>query len=164
MSIIEDGQVVIMHYTLKNTKGETLDSSEGQDPLPYLHGAGNIVVGLEKALTGKSVGETVEVVVSPEEGYGMHHPEAVQDAPRDAFPPDAEIEVGGQFMMEGENGQAIPVWVTAVGDDTVTLDGNHPLAGEALHFKVSIESTRAPTEDEKLHGHPHGLTGTESHH
>jgi FKBP-type peptidyl-prolyl cis-trans isomerase SlyD len=164
MSTVSDGQVVIIHYTLKNDQGETLDSSVGSDPLPYLHGAGNIVVGLENALIGKSVGDSVDIVVSPEEGYGLRDPAGVQDVPRDAFPEDAELEDGSQFMMHDDDGQAIPVWVIAVGSDTVTLDANHPLAGQALHFSVTIESTRAPTDDEKTHGHPHGLAGTEGHH
>lgn len=164
MSTVTDGQVVIIQYTLKNDQGETLDSSVGSDPLPYLHGAGNIVVGLENALSGKSVGDTVDVKVSPEEGYGLRDPASVQDVPRDSFPEDAQIEPGAQFMMHNDGGQAIPVWVVAVGSDTVTLDANHPLAGQALHFNVTIESTREPTEEEKTHGHPHGLAGTEGHH
>ena len=164
MSTVADGQVVIIHYTLKNDQGDTLDSSVGSDPLPYLHGAGNIVPGLEGALAGKSVGDSVDVVVAPEEGYGVRNPAAVQDVPREAFPADAEVEPGVQFVMQGEGGQVIPVWVVAVEGDTVTLDGNHPLAGQSLHFSVTIESTREPTEEEKTHGHPHGLTGTESHH
>jgi FKBP-type peptidyl-prolyl cis-trans isomerase SlyD len=164
MSTVTDGQIVIIHYTLKNDQGETLDSSSGSDPLPYLHGGGNIVVGLETALSGKAVGDAVDVKVSPEEGYGLRDPAAVQDVPRDSFPEDAQVETGAQFMMHNDDGQAIPVWVTAVGSDTVTLDANHPLAGQALHFSVTIEGTREPTEDEKTHGHPHGLTGTEGHH
>lgn len=164
MSTVSDGQVVIIHYTLKNDQGETLDSSVGADPLPYLHGGGNIVPGLENALAGKSVGDAVDVVVAPEEGYGVRNPEAIQDVPRDAFPEDAQVEAGAQFVMQDDGGQVIPVWVAAVEGDTVTLDGNHPLAGVALHFSVTIEGVRDATEEEKSHGHPHGLTGTESHH
>ncbi len=164
MSIVADGQVVIIHYTLKNEQGEVLDSSDGADALPYLHGGGNIVAGLENALSGKSVGDKVDVVVSPEEGYGLRNPDAVQQVPRDAFPPEAEVVVGAQFVMQGEGGQVIPVWVIGVEGDSVTLDANHPLAGQTLHFSVSIESTREPTEEEKAHGHPHGITGTEGHH
>ena len=159
MSTVADGQIVIIHYTLKNDQGDVLDSSSGADPLPYLHGAGNIVPGLENALSGKAVGETVDVVVSPEEGYGVRDPAAVQEVPREAFPEDAEVVPGVQFVMQDDGGQVIPVWVTAVVEDA-----NHPLAGQALHFSVTIESLRDPTEEEKTHGHPHGLTGTESHH
>lgn len=164
MSTVTDGQIVIIHYTLKNDQGDTLDSSVGADPLPYLHGGGNIVPGLEGALTGKSVGDAVDVVVAPEEGYGVRNPAAVQQVPREAFPADAEVAPGAQFVMQGEGGQVIPVWVTAVDGETVTLDGNHPLAGQALHFSVTIEGIRDATDEEKAHGHPHGLTGTEGHH
>jgi FKBP-type peptidyl-prolyl cis-trans isomerase SlyD len=164
MDTIEDGVVVIMHYTLKNDQGEVLDSSDGGDALPYLHGASNIVPGLEKALTGKAVGDALDVIVTPEEGYGLSNPAMVQEVPREAFPPDAEVEPGAQFLMQGDNGQPIPIWITGVTDDTVTIDANHPLAGQALHFSVKVESLRAPTDEEKTHGHPHGLTGTETHH
>jgi len=164
MDTIQDGVVVIMHYTLKNDQGETLDSSDGGDALPYLHGSNNIVPGLEKALTGKAVGDAVDVVVAPEEGYGVANPSMIQKVPREAFPPDAEVAPGAQFLMQGENGQPIPIWITDVTDDTVTIDANHPLAGQSLHFSIKIESLRAPTEEETAHGHPHGLTGTETHH
>ena len=162
MDTIQDGVVVIMHYTLKNDQGETLDSSEGGDPLPYLHGANNIVPGLEKALTGKPLGETVDVVVVPEEGYGARNPAMIQKVPKEAFPPDAEVAPGAQFLMQGDNGQPIPIWITDVTDDTVTIDANHPLAGETLHFSVKIEGLRAPNDTEKTQGHPLGLTGTET--
>ncbi len=164
MSTVTEGQVVLIHYTLKNDQGDVLDSSSGGDPLPYLHGAGNIVPGLENALTGKSVGDEVEVVVPPDQGYGLRDPAAVQEVPRGEFPPDVEIEPGAQFVMQGDGGETMPVWVIAVAEDRVTLDANHPLAGQALHFSISIESTREPTAEEKTHGHPHGLTGNEGHH
>ena len=163
MDTIQDGVVVIMHYTLKNDQGETLDSSEGGDALPYLHGANNIVPGLEKGLTGKAVGDAVDVVVVPEEGYGVSNPALIQQVPKEAFPPDAEVAPGAQFLMQGQDGQPIPVWITGVTDDTVTIDANHPLADQTLHFSIKIEGLRAPTDEEKTHGHPHGITGTETH-
>ena len=162
MDTIQDGVVVIMHYTLKNDQGEVLDSSDGGDALPYLHGASNIVPGLEKQLTGKAVGDAVDVIVAPEEGYGIHNPAMVQQVPKDAFPAEAEVAPGAQFLMQGEQGQPIPIWITGVSDDTVTIDANHPLAGEALHFSIKIEGVRAPTDEETTLGHPKGLTGTET--
>jgi FKBP-type peptidyl-prolyl cis-trans isomerase SlyD len=160
---INDGLVVLMHYTLKNDAGETLDSSIGSDPLPYLHGAGNIVDGLESALTNAAVGQKLDVVVEPEHGYGARDPEAVIQAPKDSFPPEAKIAAGDQFMMQTENGQDVPVWVTEVAGDLITLDANHPLAGERLHFSVEVAGIRDATDDERAHGHPHGLTGAEGH-
>jgi FKBP-type peptidyl-prolyl cis-trans isomerase SlyD len=164
MDTISDGVVAIIHYTLTNDKGEVLDTSDGSDPLPYLHGANNIVPGLEKELAGMKVGDAKTVDVAPEDGYGVVNEEMIQQVPRDQFPDDAEVEAGVQFMMEGEGGHAMPIWVTAVEEGMVTIDANHPLAGETLHFAVQIDSLRAPTDDEKAHGHPHGLTGSETHH
>ena len=164
MDTIQDGVVVIMHYTLKNDQGEVLDSSDGGDALPYLHGANNIVPGLEKQLTGKAVGEALDVVVAPEEGYGVPNPAMIQEVPKDAFPDDAEVAPGAQFLMQGENGQPIPIWITGVTDDTVTIDANHPLAGQSLHFSIKVDGIRAANDQEKAQGHPLGLTGTETHH
>jgi len=161
MDTIADGVIAIIHYTLKNDQGEVLDSSDGGDPLPYLHGASNIVPGLEKELAGLKIGDTKDIDVAPEEGYGVPNPAMIQKVPRDAFPEDAPVEAGAQFLMQGEGGQPIPIWVTEVTDDTVTIDANHPLAGQTLHFSISVEAVRLPTDEEKANGHPHGLTGSE---
>ena len=161
MDTISDGVVAIIHYTLKNDQGEVLDSSEGGDPLPYLHGASNIVPGLEKELTGLKVGETKDVDVAPEEGYGVVNPAMIQKVPKEAFPEDAPVEPGAQFLMQGEGGQPIPIWITEVADDTVTIDANHPLAGQTLHFAIEVAAIRLPTDDEKANGHPNGVTGAE---
>ncbi len=164
MDTIEAGLVAIIHYTLKNDQGEVLDSSDGGDPLPYLHGHNNIVPGLENALVGKKVGEEVSVCVSPQEGYGMSDPNRIIKVPRDSFPEDADVSPGVQFMMQDDKGNVLPVWVTQVVDTEVTIDANHPLAGQNLHFTVTVSSIRQPTEEEIGKGHPNGLTGTESHH
>ena len=161
MDTIADGVVAIIHYTLTNDQGEVLDSSDGGDPLPYLHGASNIVPGLEKELSGLKVGDEKNVDVAPEEGYGIVNPAMIQKVPREAFPEDAPVEAGAQFLMQGEGGQPIPIWVTDVTDDTVTIDANHPLAGQTLHFAIKVAATRLPTDEEKAQGHPSGLTGTE---
>ena len=162
-NVAEAGKVVIIHYTLTNDEGEVLDTSDGGEALPYLHGSGNIVDGLEEALDGKSIGDSVEVSVPPEKGYGQRQEGATQPVSREAFPPEMEIEAGMQFMVETDDGVA-PVWIDRVEGDQVFLDGNHPLAGVTLHFKASVEGVRDATADETAHGHPHGLTGEDGHH
>ncbi len=163
MSIVENGKVVIMHYTLKNEAGEVIDSSAGGEPMPYLHGAANIVEGLENALTGVPVGEKREVVVSPEEGYGMRQGPGAQEVPRDQFPEGVELFPGMGFHAQGDDGEMMVVYVEKVEEDSVWIDGNHPLAGATLYFSIEIVGVRDPSDEELAHGHPHGLDGTESH-
>lgn len=151
---IAEKQVVSIHYTLKDAQGNTLDSSNGQEPLPFLCGANNIVPGLENALLGKSVGDKLDVVVQPEEGYGEVRADLVQKVDRANFQGIDDIQVGMQFMAEAPWGQQ-PVAVTKVEDDGVTLDGNHPLAGQVLAFSVEVVEIREATEDEMQHGHVH---------
>lgn len=153
---IESGKVVFFHYTLTDDSGEVIDSSEGSEPLPYLHGAGNIVPGLERQMAGKQVGDRFQAVVPPEEGYGTVEGPGPQAIPREAFPEDAELEEGMQFMAEAEDGEMIPLWVVSLDDETVIVDRNHPLAGATLHFDVHITEIRDATADEIAHGHPHG--------
>ncbi len=161
---VTKGKVVLIHYTLTTAEGQELDSSRGDDPMPYLHGHDNIVPGLENALDGKEVGFHETVVVAPEDGYGEHSGDAPQAVPRDAFPAEMPLEEGMPFMVENEMGQHIPVWVAGVQDDVVLLDTNHPLAGVELHFDVEIMSLRDATPEELLHGHPHGPDGAGGHH
>ena len=153
--IIEDKRAVSIHYTLTNEQGETLDSSEGQDPLRYLHGASNIIPGLENALVGKATGDKVSVSVQPEDGYGEINPEMIQIVPREAFEGIDDIQAGMQFQASGPDGQTQVVTIKAVGEEGVTVDGNHPLAGQVLNFEVSIEDVRDATEEEIAHGHIH---------
>lgn len=155
---IADNKVVSIHYTLKNPAGEVIDSSEGNDPLMYLHGASNIIPGLEKELLGKQAGDKLNVTVQPDEGYGQVHQEMVQEVPRDAFQGVDDIQVGQRFEAESNQGP-ISVVVTAVTDDTVTVDGNHPLAGIVLDFDVEVVDVRDASEEEVSHGHPHGPEG-----
>ena len=159
MSIIADNHVVTIAYTLRNDAGEVIDASEPGEPLSYLHGVGQIVPGLENALTGRKVGDDVKVAIPPEEGYGLHDEEGVQTLTRDAFPPGANIEVGENFQAELDDDNHVTLWVTAVEGDTVTVDMNHPLAGETLHFEVNVISVRAATANELAHGHAHGAHG-----
>lgn len=163
MSTVADGKVVIMHYTLKNSAGEVIDSSAGGQPLPYLQGANNIVVGLEKALAGASVGDKKDVEVSPAEGYGERQGPGPQAVPRDQFPPGVDLQPGMGFQAQADNGQMMIVYIAKVDETTVWVDGNHPLAGETLYFSVEIVGVREPTSEELAHGHPHGVDGTEGH-
>lgn len=152
---ISDKCVVAFHYTLSNGSGEKLDSSDGREPLKYLHGARNIVPGLEKALTGKKAGDELKVEVQPDDGYGAVNPEMVQKVPRAAFEGVDKIEPGMQFQAQGPGGQVQLITVKEVSGDEVTIDGNHPLAGEVLHFDVKVEDVRAATDEEIAHGHAH---------
>lgn len=150
---ISDKCVVTFHYTLTNSDGEKMDSSAGRDPMKYLHGANNIVPGLEKELGGKSAGDTLKVEVQPEEGYGQVNPQMIQAVPRSAFEGVDDIKPGMQFQAQGPGGEAQHITVKDVSDDEITVDGNHPLAGQVLHFDVTIEDVREASEEELTHGH-----------
>ena len=153
--------VVTIDYTLKSDDGETIDSSSGGEPLAYLHGNGSIVVGLENALDGKSAGDAVTVKVAPGEGYGERDPELMHVASRAQFQGVEDLAVGMRFQARSGDEMTV-VTVVAVEGDDVTLDANHPLAGENLNFDVKIVEVRAATKAELEHGHPHGPGG--AHH
>ena len=155
---IADKTVVSIHYTLTNADGETLDSSVGQDPLVYLHGSNNIIAGLEAALLGKSAGDSLQVSVEPGDGYGELRDELVQEVDRSAFQGVDEIDVGMQFMAQTPWGEQ-PVTVVKVEGDNITLDGNHPLAGQVLTFDVEVVEIREASAEELDHGHVHGPGG-----
>lgn len=155
---IAEKTVVSIHYTLTNSTGETLDSSIGQDPLVYLHGAQNIIVGLEDALKGKTVGDALQVTVEPEQGYGETREELIQEVDRSAFEGVEDIDVGMQFMAQTPWGEQ-PVTVVKVEGEQITLDGNHPLAGETLNFDVEVVDIREASAEEMEHGHVHGEGG-----
>ncbi len=155
---IANARVASIHYTLKNDAGEVLDSSEGREPLLYLHGAGNIIPGLENALSGKVAGDKIAVSVNPEEGYGLPQDELVQVVPRESFQGVDQIDVGMRFQADSSQGPMV-VTVTAVDEETVTVDGNHPLAGENLNFDVEVVEVREASDEEQQHGHPHGPGG-----
>ncbi|ARB47406.1 MULTISPECIES: FKBP-type peptidyl-prolyl cis-trans isomerase [Alcanivoracaceae] len=157
---IADNKVVAFHYTLTNNAGQTIDSShQRQEPLTYLHGHGNIIPGLEKALVGKEVGDKLDVTVAPEEGYGERHDGLIQQVPASAFEGAGdELQPGMQFQAQTEAGPRI-FTITEVNGDQVTIDGNHPLAGETLNFAVEITDIRESSEEEQQHGHVHGPDG-----
>lgn len=152
-------KIVSIEYTLTSDSGEVIDSSVGRDPLAYLHGANNIVPGLEKALEGKSEGEVVEVKVSPDEGYGTRDDRLVQNVPLRKLP-NGKAEVGMRLRAETDHGPRI-LTVTDVKGDYATIDANHPLAGHTLNFKVKVVEVRDASEEELAHGHVHGPNGHE---
>jgi FKBP-type peptidyl-prolyl cis-trans isomerase SlyD len=157
MNIAQDC-VVSIHYTLTNDAGETLDSSAGGEPLAYLHGNGNLISGLERALDGKTAGEKLSVKIAPADAYGEYDKALVQRIPRRTMKGISDIRVGMQLQAQSDQG-ARAVTVTQVVGDMVTIDGNHPLAGQSLNFEVEIAGVRAPTEEELAHGHVHGPGG-----
>jgi FKBP-type peptidyl-prolyl cis-trans isomerase SlyD len=154
---IADKKAVSIDYTLKGDDGEVLDSSEGKKPLVYLHGAENIVPGLEKALAGKQVGETIKVVVPPAEGYGERSPALIQKVPVRKLP-DKRPQVGATYRVMTTDGPRL-LTVIEVKGDYATVDGNHPLAGQTLHFEVTVREIRDASAEELEHGHPHGPDG-----
>jgi FKBP-type peptidyl-prolyl cis-trans isomerase SlyD len=151
-------KVVLIHYTLKDDSGAVLDSSAGGEPLAYIQGHGNLVPGLEKALEGKQDGSTVAVTVAPADGYGIRDAALVQRMPKRSLQGSGEIRKGMQFQGRTDDGMRL-FTVTAVVGDMVTLDGNHPLADQNLHFNVEIVSVRDATAEELEHGHVHGAGG-----
>jgi FKBP-type peptidyl-prolyl cis-trans isomerase SlyD len=155
---VANEKVVYIHYTLTNQEGETLDSSAGREPLGYLHGAGNIIPGLEKALEGKESGEKLNVSVAPDQAYGERDEALIQQVPRSAFEGVDSVEPGMQFQAQSPHGPML-VTVTKVESEEVTVDANHPLAGQTLTFDVEVTDVRDATEEELNHGHVHGAGG-----
>ena len=151
---VQDGQVVSMEYTLK-VDGEVADTSEGREPLEYVHGVGNIIPGLERELTGMGVGESKEVVVTAEDAYGEEDEKAFMDVPRDQFPKEIPMETGTELQVQNKDGQPVYARIVQVEDAIVRLNFNHPLAGKDLHFEVKVVAMRDATQEEKDHGHVH---------
>ncbi len=160
--LIAQDKVVLIHYTLTNDAGKVIDSSSGGEPLAYLHGQGNIISGLEKALDGRQAGDKLNVRVEPADGYGVRDDELVQQVPRRQFG-GANLKPGMQFHAQSPQGHARVVTVTRVVGDMVTVDGNHPLAGEVLNFDVEVAEVRDATQEELEHGHVHGPGGHHHH-
>lgn len=155
---IANNAVVSFNYTLTDDQGKVIDSSDGREPLTYLQGSGQIVPGLEKAMDGHQVGDRFDVDVVPEEGYGIRHAELVQEVPREAFQGVDDVQPGMQFQGQGPQG-VINVTVTKVEDGKVHIDGNHPLAGQTLHFAIEVTGVREASAEELAHGHVHGEGG-----
>jgi FKBP-type peptidyl-prolyl cis-trans isomerase SlyD len=154
---IQEKSVVSIEYTLKNEEGEVLDTSDKGGPLVYIHGIGSLVPGLEKALDGKSPGDSLEVAITPADGYGTRDEGLLRKIPirklRDKNP-----QPGKRYVAMLDEGQQM-VLVTGVSGDYASIDANHPLAGMTLHFAVKVVEVRAATEEELTHGHVHGQGG-----
>ncbi len=155
---IENNAVVAIDYKLTDDAGELLDTSDGREPLHYLHGSGNIIPGLERELEGKAAGDQLQVSLAPDDAYGERNDSLEQQVPREQFDQVDTIEVGMQFQVDTPQGPMV-FTVIKVGDEIVTVDGNHPLAGVPLNFDVTVREVREATADEIAHGHVHGPGG-----
>jgi FKBP-type peptidyl-prolyl cis-trans isomerase SlyD len=152
---IANNTAVTIHYTLTNDAGEELDSTAGGEPMVYLHGKGNIISGLEKALNDKNTGDKFDVRIEPEDAYGEFSEDMIQVVSREMFDGIDDLEVGMQFHAAVNSGSGIVTIMKIDGDD-ITIDGNHPMAGLALNFAIEIVGVRLATKDENSHGHIHG--------
>lgn len=150
MQIAED-TVVQFDYTLTDSEGEVVDTSDGREPLAYLHGHGHIVPGLEKALEGNEAGAELQVTVPPEEGYGPYRDELVQTVSKEIFAGVDKVEPGMQFQAESAQGPLI-VTVKSIEGEQVVIDGNHMLAGQDLNFDIKVREVRPATEEERSEG------------
>lgn len=155
--LIAADHVVFIEYVLTDDAGEELDSNQGGEPLGYLHGHGQIVPGLEEALVGKTVGHHAQITVAAADGYGVHDPDRLVTVGRDRF--EFEVEPGQVLEANLPQGGGVPFVVLEVNKETVTLDGNHPLAGKTLHFDIKVLGVRQATAEELEHGHAHGEHG-----
>jgi FKBP-type peptidyl-prolyl cis-trans isomerase SlyD len=163
MQIAKDS-VVTIDYTLTDGSGKVIDTSKGpgKQPLAYLHGGGNLIPGLERALEGKKAGDNLKVTISPEDAYGMRDEKLVQIVPSSAFQGVPQLKPGMQFRSQSPQGSTV-VTVTKVEGENVTVDANHPLAGMALSFDVDVKDIRQATKEELEHGHVHGPGGHHHH-
>lgn len=156
--MIEENKVVSLNYTVKDDADQVIDTSEGGEPLLYLHGHNNIIPGLENHLKGKAAGDEFEVTVQPADGYGEYNEEMVQVVPRSAFEGVESVEPGMVFTAQTQGGP-VQLMVTGVEGDDITVDPNHPLAGKVLHFSGSVIEVRDASQEELDHGHVHGPGG-----
>ena len=157
MNITKD-KVASIDYTLTNDNGEILDSSSGREPLAYLHGHGGLIPGLEKELEGKSKGDQFVAIIPPEEAYGLRTDELLHDIPIENFQNPDEVQIGAQFQVQLQEHVHIAT-VTKVAEKVVSVDMNHPLADQTLHFDVEVMEVRAATTEELEHGHVHDAGG-----
>lgn len=148
-------KVVTIDYVLKDDSGTVIDQSQGGS-FSYLHGANNIIPGLESALSGKEAGDEVSVSVDPDQGYGRRNESLKQVVPKDVFQTQEDVAVGKQFYAQSPDGQQLIVTVTGVAENDITIDANHPLAGVNLNFDVRVVDVRDATNEEIAHAHVHG--------
>lgn len=155
---ISKNSVVTLNYTLKNDQGEIIDQSQ-DGSFQYLHGAGGIIPGLEGQLEGKSAGDSFSAHIEPADGYGERDETMIQVVPRNLFEDEQPLEVGMQFHAQNPSGDMLTVIISKIEGDDITVDGNHPLAGEALNFDIDVKDVREATAEEIEHGHVHGPDG-----
>lgn len=148
-------KVVSIDYTLKDDQGEVLDTSQDRDPLSFIFGNGTIIKGLENALEGKETGDEVSVNIGPQDGYGEYDESLIVDVPKEKFQDPDNLQEGMQVQAQSQDGQVQILTVKEIKDETVTLDANHPLAGQNLHFDVKVAEVRDATQEELDHGHAH---------
>ncbi|TGK35107.1 peptidylprolyl isomerase [Leptospira gomenensis] len=153
-------RVITFHYTLRDTEGNLIDSSEGKDPLSYLEGVGHIISGLEEEMKKMGTGEKKKINVPAESAYGPKDPDLIFDVPRTQFPPNEDLQIGMMFQTD-EPDKVFTI--TELQEDSVIVDGNHPLAGMNLVFDVELTGIREATEEEISHGHVHGEGGHHHH-
>ena len=156
---IASNKVATLHYTLKDDKGALIESSVGNEPPTYIHGIGNLIPGLESKLEGKKAGDKLSVVVPAEDAYGERDDEMIEEVERSEFDEGEELEVGKEFQYDDEDGNVFHVRVVKMDDKMVTIDGNHPLAGQTLAFEVEVLDVREASDEELEHGHVHGEGG-----
>ncbi|MEM8814596.1 MAG: peptidylprolyl isomerase [Pseudomonadota bacterium] len=138
MSQAQSGETVRIHYTGTLTDGTQFDSSAGRDPLEFVLGSGQVIPGFDKAVTGMSVGDSKTVTIEAGDAYGDRHAELVQQVARSVIPAELEPEVGMQLQGQSESGEVQHFVITEVSEENITLDGNHPLAGQALTFAIEL--------------------------
>ncbi len=161
---IDTDSVGIIAFSMTNAEGAVLEEVPSSDPIPYLHGHGHLMPGLERALTGKVAGDRFAVTLAPADAFGeVREVESIRVHRRE-FPKDMELEVGMHIPLEDENGVTVVAFVEALKGAWVTLSPNHPLAGQTLTFNVEVMDVRQATPEELLHGHPHGIDGHGHHH
>ena len=154
MDTVTNDLVVAIDYTLR-VDDEIIDQSVEGEPLAYLQGHQNIIVGLEREMLGMKIGESKEVEIEPKDGYGEADPEALMEIPKNQFPDHIPVEIGTELQVENEQGEPVYARIDAVENNVVTLNFNHPLAGKKLHFSVKVVELREPSEEELAHGHVH---------
>jgi len=157
---ITTNKIASLAYTLKNDDGEILDKADENNPFLYMHGTGGIIKGLENALNEKSVNDSFSLIVAPDEAYGERDDKLTESVPRTMFEgiPDEEMVAGAQFHAQTAQGTQV-ITIASIDGDMINIDANHPLAGETLHFDVTVLDIRDATEEEIAHGHPHASGG-----
>jgi FKBP-type peptidyl-prolyl cis-trans isomerase SlyD len=156
---VENGSVVSFHYRLSNSAGSVVENSHGGDPTVYLHGASNILPKLEQAFAGKQTGDSFEVTLAPADAYGERQAAKIERVPAKYLKHEGKVRAGQVARIHLQDGGSMSVTVVMVGKFTVDVDSNHPLAGETLTFAVELVDVRAATDEEKAHGHAHGVGG-----